>query len=145
MELFAVGSSNTVSEFRAELAKLPVQTVAQGRLGVLYFPFGVDHTPYHRALREVFPSAPVVGCSTGGAAFTECGVTRSGVVFGMVTSHDVTVEISAVKNGGGAEAFATALGRTRWPPGKAKSFWFCLTPIHLTERQSLIGSVRTYL
>jgi hypothetical protein len=45
------------------------------KLAILYLPFDADHSAYLRAAEEGL-GGPVVGATTGGAAFTERGVTR---------------------------------------------------------------------
>lgn len=66
----AGGPSALEREMRAVATRL-----TGSKLGILYLPFDADHGAYLRAAEEGL-GGPVVGATTGGAAFTERGVTR---------------------------------------------------------------------
>jgi hypothetical protein len=62
-------------------------------LVILYCPIDADAAAYTRAIRAV-TTAPLVGATTGGAAFTERGFTRSGVCAGLFVGSGVDVVAS---------------------------------------------------
>lgn len=83
----AGGPSALEREMRAVANRL-----AGGKLGILYLPFDTDHGAYLRAAEEGL-GGPVVGATTGGAAFTERGVTRHQPVAAVIGGTGVAFEV----------------------------------------------------
>src|SRR5262249_3120292 len=54
---------------------------------IVYLPIQADHAAYLGAISGV-TDALIVGCTTGGAAFTERGFTESGAVVGILSDDD---------------------------------------------------------
>jgi hypothetical protein len=74
-------------EMRAVATRL-----AGSKVGILYLPFDSDHGAYLRAAEEGL-GGPVVGATTGGAAFTERGVTRHQPVAAVLGGPGVAFEV----------------------------------------------------
>ena len=99
MEIVSIGpSAGGPSGLREEIAT--VENRLEGKkLGILYLPYESDHAAYLAAAAEGL-GGPVVGATTGGAAFTERGVTRDqpvaailggrGFDFSISVAHDVS-------------------------------------------------------
>jgi hypothetical protein len=98
MEIVSIGpSAGGPAGLRDEIAT--VATRLEGKkLGIVYLPFDADHSAYLAAAAEGL-GGPVVGATTGGAAFTERGVTRDrpvaailggrGFDFAISVAHDI--------------------------------------------------------
>lgn len=91
MELVTVGPVESgpdelERQVRATLSAQKEKPVA----AILYCPIEADALAYVRAIRTVM-SGPIVGATTGGAAFTERGYTRHGVCAGFLLGYDTDV------------------------------------------------------
>lgn len=62
------------------------------KLGILYLPIDADHGAYLRAAEQGL-GGPVVGATTGGAAFTERGVTRHEPVMAVLGGSGLAFEV----------------------------------------------------
>lgn len=71
--------------------------LAGRKLGFVYLPHDVETAPLLRAAREGLGDH-VVGATTGGIAFTERGITRTGVVAGVFGGLDFDYAISVARN-----------------------------------------------
>jgi len=84
-----------------EQVRREFETVAErldGRkLGFLYLPHDVDAAPLLKAACEGLGDR-VVGATTGGAAFTERGFTRSGVVGGVIGGRGFDYAVAAARD-----------------------------------------------
>ncbi len=67
------------------------------KLAFLFLPIDADHGAYLRAAEEGL-GAPVVGATTGGAAFTERGWTRDQPVAAVIGGADVAFEVGIAKS-----------------------------------------------
>lgn len=67
------------------------------KLAFLFLPIDADHGAYLRAAEEGL-GAPVVGATTGGAAFTERGWTRDQPVAAVIGGADVAFEVGVAKS-----------------------------------------------
>lgn len=72
--------------------KAVTNRLAGNKLAILYLPYDADHGAYLRAAEEGL-GGPVVGATTGGAAFTERGVTRHQPVAAVIGGPGVAFEI----------------------------------------------------
>jgi len=84
----AGGPSALEREMRAVATRL-----AGSKLAILYLPYDSDHGAYLRAAEEGL-GGPVVGATTGGAAFTERGATRHQPVAAVIGGPGVGFEVS---------------------------------------------------
>ncbi|MBC8067935.1 MAG: hypothetical protein IAG13_06330, partial [Deltaproteobacteria bacterium] len=76
MEIVSVGPTTHGPEgLRRELAAV-AQRLEGNKLAIVYLPIDVDPDPYLAAASDGL-GGPVVGMTTGGAAFTERGFTRN--------------------------------------------------------------------
>jgi hypothetical protein len=75
----------------------PALREALGRLGseaklvMLFEPDAANHASLYASVRRCC-GAPVIGCTTGGAGFTDRGVTESGIVGALLGGEDLEVE-----------------------------------------------------
>jgi hypothetical protein len=83
----AGGPAALEREMRAVASRL-----AGAKLAILYLPYDSDHGAYLRAAEEGL-GGPVVGATTGGAAFTERGVTRHQPVAAVIGGQGVAFEV----------------------------------------------------
>lgn len=98
MEIVSIGpSAGGPAGLREEIAAV-ANRLGGKKLGILYLPNDCDHAAYLAAAADGL-GGPVVGATTGGAAFTERGVTRDqpvaailggrGFDFAISVAHDV--------------------------------------------------------
>jgi hypothetical protein len=93
MEIVSVGPTNSGPEgLRRELA-LVAQRLDGNKLAIVYLPIDVDHGAYLSAAADGL-GGPVVGATTGGAAFTERGFTRDQPVAAVIGGRDFGFSIS---------------------------------------------------
>ncbi|MEM9454262.1 MAG: FIST N-terminal domain-containing protein [Myxococcota bacterium] len=78
-------------ELQREMSAVASRLSGQ-KLAFLYLPIDADHDAYLRAAEEAL-GGPVVGATTGGAAFTERGWTKSKPVAAVIGGIDVAFEI----------------------------------------------------
>lgn len=98
MELLTIGPVEDGPEKLEQEVRAALSTLADPvALGVLYCPIDVDALPYIRAIRAV-TDAPVIGATTGGAAFTERGFTRGGICAGLFTGAKTDIVASMARN-----------------------------------------------
>lgn len=69
------------------------------KLGLVYMPVDIDHQSVLRELQSIASGAPVIGASTGGAAFTERGETRDGIVGGFISGEDFEADVALARVG----------------------------------------------
>jgi hypothetical protein len=65
---------------------------APPKLGLLFLPFGADYGAFLRAAKSVV-DVPIVGATSGGAVFTERGVSDNGYVFAVLAGEDISVDV----------------------------------------------------
>jgi hypothetical protein len=93
MEIVSIGPSVGGPEgLRTEIAAVASRLDGK-KLGIVYLPFDADHSAYLAAAAEGL-GGPVVGATTGGAAFTERGVTRDRPVAAILSGRDFDFSIS---------------------------------------------------
>lgn len=93
MEIVSIGPSVGGPEgLREEIAAVASRLEGK-KLGIVYLPFDADHSAYLAAATEGL-GGPVVGATTGGAAFTERGVTRDRPVAAILCGRDFDFSIS---------------------------------------------------
>jgi hypothetical protein len=93
MEIVSVGpTSNGPEGLRRELAAVS-QRLEGNKLAIVYLPIDVDHERYLAAAADGL-GGPVVGATTGGAAFTERGFTRSEPVAAVIGGRDFGFSLS---------------------------------------------------
>lgn len=95
------------------------------KLGLVYLPHDVDAAPLLEAASEGL-GGDVVGATTGGAAFTERGFTRDGVVAGVIGGEgvDFSLEVARGLSQGSAaleEACSRLVAASRRQPALAPS------------------------
>ncbi len=78
------GPNALLAKVREALTTLEGSERQEVRLAILYLPFAADHNAYLRGLRMLL-TCPIMGATTGGAAFTERGVSSKGAVLGLIT------------------------------------------------------------
>ncbi|MCH9688174.1 MAG: FIST C-terminal domain-containing protein [Deltaproteobacteria bacterium] len=83
----AGGPEQLDKEMRSVASRLPGD-----KLAILYLPEDVNHIAYLRAAQEGL-GGPVVGATTGGAAFTERGVTRDQPVAAVIGGAGVDFKV----------------------------------------------------
>lgn len=83
--------------------------LAGSKLAILYLPYDADHGAYLRAAEEGL-GGPVVGATTGGAAFTERGVTRHQPVAAVIGGAGLAFEVGVATGLDGSPAAAVAEG-----------------------------------
>lgn len=110
MDIVSIGP---VAGGPAELERQMKQVAARlsgDRMALLFLPIGVDHLAYVRAAEEGL-GGPVVGATTGGAAFTERGVTYDQPVAAVLGGPDLAFSIGVVPELGAdpSEAIARAV------------------------------------
>lgn len=99
MEIVSIGPSTGGPEgLRQEIASVANRLEGK-KLGIVYLPYDADHSAYLAAAAEGL-GGPVVGATTGGAAFTERGMTRDrpvaailggrGFDFSISVAHDIS-------------------------------------------------------
>ena len=113
------------------------------KLVVAYLPIESDHGAVLRSIRAA-TDAPVVGATTGGAAFTERGHTRDGVVMGLLAGDDLDVATAVARNlsDGVDEAIAQAVDsfpRTR----RRKMAVLTLADAFATDGEALVSALRS--
>ncbi len=92
MDIVSVGPvSGGPAQLEQEMKSVAAR-LAGDKLGVLYLPIDVDHATYLRAAEEGL-GGPVIGATTGGAAFTERGVTRTEPVAAVLGGSGLSFEI----------------------------------------------------
>lgn len=79
------------------------------KLGILYLPIDADHEAYLRAAEEGL-GGPVVGATTGGAAFTERGTTRHQPVAAVLGGPGLAFEVGVATGLNGNSAASIAEG-----------------------------------
>lgn len=67
------------------------------RLAIVYMPVRARYEEILAAVEDVV-RAPVVGATTGGAAFTERGFSRTGVVCGVLSGADLEIECAVARD-----------------------------------------------
>ncbi|MEX1368015.1 MAG: FIST N-terminal domain-containing protein [Nannocystaceae bacterium] len=91
----AGGPAELGSEMKKVAARLPGD-----KLGILYLPIDCDHAAYLRAAEEGL-GGPVVGATTGGAAFTERGSTRTQAVAAVLGGPGLAFSVGVATELGG--------------------------------------------
>lgn len=93
MEIVSVGPNTHGPEgLRRELAEVAAR-VDGNKLTIVYLPVDIDPTPYLSAAADGI-RGPVIGMTTGGAAFTERGCTRTEPVAAVLGGRDFGFTIS---------------------------------------------------
>lgn len=93
MEIVSVGpTSGGPEQLRREIAAV-ARRLDGNKLAIVYLPIDVDHIEYLTAAADGL-GGPVVGATTGGAAFTERGFTRTEPVAAVVGGRDFGFSIS---------------------------------------------------
>ena len=67
------------------------------KLVFLFLPFGADSAAVLRAVSNTM-SLPLIGGTTGGASFTERGITTTGAVAGVLGGGDLEVQLGVAEN-----------------------------------------------
>lgn len=93
IEMVSVGPVSDLRAFNSELEIATAQLKSSPRLAIVYLPVTCDAYPFLQALRKKV-SGPVVGATTGGAAFTEKGFTRHGAVAALLGGEGVEFSMS---------------------------------------------------
>lgn len=96
MEIVSVGPVDGGPEQLAQEFAAVSRRLAGSRLGVVYLPSDTDHRAYLRAAQDGL-GGTVIGATTGGAAFTERGYSRSGVVGGVLGGRGFEFEVAVAK------------------------------------------------
>jgi len=92
MEIVSIGPVKGGPEGLEQEMKRVASRLAGDKLGILYLPNELDHAAYLKAA-EAGLGGPVVGATTGGAAFTERGSTRSEPVAAVLGGAEFTFEV----------------------------------------------------
>lgn len=69
------------------------------KLGIIFLPIDADHAAYLKAAEQGL-GGPVVGATTGGAAFTERGITQTGAVAAVLAGQGLSFGISVAQHVG---------------------------------------------
>ncbi|MCA9705739.1 MAG: FIST C-terminal domain-containing protein [Myxococcales bacterium] len=97
MDIFSIGPvAGGPAELERQMDAVS-KRISGERLAFLFLPVDVDYGAYLRAAEEGL-GGPVVGATTGGAAFTERGWTRTEPVAAVISGPDVAFEVG-VANG----------------------------------------------
>lgn len=92
MDIVSIGPvAGGPAELQQQMASV-AQRLAGNKLAFLYLPIDADHGAYLRAAEQGL-GGPVVGATTGGAAFTERGWTRTEPVAAVISGTDVDFEV----------------------------------------------------
>lgn len=89
--------------------KAVASRLSGSKLAILYLPIDADHQAYLRAAEEGL-GGPVVGATTGGAAFTERGVTRHQPVAAVLGGPGLAFEVGVATGLDREPAKAVAAG-----------------------------------
>ncbi len=92
MDIVSIGPVAGGPEQLQQEMKAAAGRLAGNKLGLLYLPTQVDHPAYVRAAQDGL-GGPVVGATTGGAAFTERGVTHDQPVAAIISGEDLAFQI----------------------------------------------------
>lgn len=96
MELLSIGPLDGGPEqLQQEMAAAGAR-LSGPKLGIVYLPIDIDHGAYLRAARHGL-GGEIVGATTGGAAFTERGYTRSGVVAAVLGGEGFGYTVSVAQ------------------------------------------------
>jgi hypothetical protein len=87
MKLTTVGPVNGPAPFLAALGDTLASIKEPVRLVLIYLPISADHQAYLTGVASL-TKAPVVGATTGGAAFTERGFDEHGAVAGILHGEE---------------------------------------------------------
>lgn len=97
MDIVSIGPvSGGPKDLREQLARVG-QRLSGKKLGIVYLPIDSDHRSWLRAASEGL-QAPIVGATTGGAAFTERGVTRGEPVAAVLGGPSFDFEVSEARD-----------------------------------------------
>lgn len=92
MDIVSIGPvAGGPAELQREMSAVANRLSGQ-KLAFLYLPIDADHEAYLRAAEEAL-GGPVVGATTGGAAFTERGWTKTKPVAAVIGGTDVAFEV----------------------------------------------------
>lgn len=119
--------------------------LAGDKLGILYLPFECDHAAYLRAAEDGL-GGPVVGATTGGAAFTERGVSRTEPVAavlggtGLAFSVGVATGLDGDVHGAIHEAVRPVIEAARMHTSRSHAL-MTLADAFATDGEALLSAV----
>jgi hypothetical protein len=97
MQMISVGPvAGGPDQLRGEL-RTAIRSMSAPKLVLLFLPIDADHAAMVAAASQA-TGLPVVGATTGGAAFTERGATRSDAVAAILGGTDVVFEVAVARN-----------------------------------------------
>jgi hypothetical protein len=122
MRMVTIGPVEDLASFRTQVREAAARLGAPVRLGLLYLPIHFQHRAWMEEMGRV-TTAPVVGATTGGAAFTERGFTRSGAVAALLGEEDLEVSVSVATGvkAGGARVLGEAIRGLRLNPERRQA------------------------
>lgn len=98
MKMLTIGPvEGTVTAFSKRLEQAVPRWDAVPKLAILFLPWSADHEKYIEVTQQ-FVKAPVVGATTGGAAFTERGHSHTGAVCALLGGDNLDVECALATN-----------------------------------------------
>lgn len=129
-----------LTSLRTAIEKLG-PSVRASKLIIVYLPIESDHESVLDLLAAMFPDVPVVGATTGGAAFTERGSTRSRAVIGFLGGPGVEVRVCAVENvnAGLTSRVGDAVRRLVSRPSAAKTSILSFADAFAVDGEELAG------
>lgn len=96
MDIVSVGPVTEGPDALKQQIKRVAGHLSGDKLAIVFLPIDVDHVAYLRAAEQGLGGA-VVGASTGGAAFTERGVTQRGVVAAVLSGPGFSFSVSVAQ------------------------------------------------
>ncbi len=122
MRMVTIGPVEDLATFRSQLHEAAARLGEPVRLGLLYLPIHLKHRAWLEEMGRV-TTAPVVGATTGGAAFTERGFTRSGAVAALLgdSALEVSVSVASGLRAGGARVLGEAIRGLRLNPERRQA------------------------
>jgi hypothetical protein len=130
----AANTAIVASRLRITLAALG----EPAKLVVVYAPIGVD---FPGLLKQVTATAnaPLVGATTGGAAFTELGVTETGIVGAVLAGEDLDVKVALARGLRSELTRAVAIAVKGLQPAHRRVSPLVLVDAFACDGETLIG------
>ncbi len=109
MDIVSIGPvAGGPAELQREMSAVS-KRLSGNKLAFLFLPIDTDHSAFLRAAEEGL-GGPVVGATTGGAAFTERGSTRTQPVAAVIGGADVAFEVGVAASLGADPVGAVTAG-----------------------------------
>lgn len=143
MEMISVGPcEGGVEAFASELRSALATLSSAPKLVLVYLPFDSDHARFLASVAALV-QVPVVGATTGGAAFTERGFSRTGAVAAILAGEDFAVSCTVAR--GVSEApesvLKTAISAIEMRPGVSNSV-LTLADAFACDGETLVSALR---